>query len=101
IFANGTVQHLSGPASVPSTFAAGVSSQTNFTNFINNTFNVGLSLSRRHYTIKVQENYRSRERGGINNGIAGDYGYTPPENTVNIYADWRPSSRIGLFLTIR
>jgi iron complex outermembrane recepter protein len=101
VFANGTIQRVSGPGSVPSSFAAGGSSQTNFTNFINNTFNVGISLSRRHYTVKVQENYRARERGGINNGIAGDYGYTPPQNNVNIYADWRPNPHVGVFFTVR
>jgi len=101
VFANGTIQRVSGPASVQSSFAAGGSSQTNFTNFINNTFNFGVSLSRRNFTVKIQENYRSRERGALNNGIAGDYSYTPPENNVNLYADWRPTSRLGFFFTVR
>jgi iron complex outermembrane receptor protein len=101
VFANGTFQHLSGPAAVPSTFALGGSSQTNFTNFINTTFNVGVSYSRRNFTIKIQENYRSSERGGLNNGIAGDYNYTPAQNNVNLYADWRLSPRFGLYFTGR
>ena len=101
VFANGTFQRVSGPASVQSTFALGGSSQTNFTNFINNTFNVGVSLSRRHYTVKIQNSYRAKERGGLNNGIAGDYGYTPPQNNLSLYADWRPSPHVGVFFTVR
>ena len=51
--------------------------------------------------MKIQENYRALERGALNNGIAGDYSYTPPENNVNLYADWRPFEHFGVFFTVR
>jgi iron complex outermembrane receptor protein len=101
VFANGTFQRVTGPGSVQSSFAAGGSSQTNFQNFINATFNVGLSFSRRNFTIKVQENHRSLERGALNNGIAGDYSYTPAEANINVYADWRVTRHVTLFGTVR
>ena len=92
IFANGTALHLEG------------ASTADFSGFIRKTINWGISLSRPRYTVKLNWNYRGRQRLGSVTGVnvpAGSYQFKSPRLSLDLNAEVRVTKHIAVFANLR
>ena len=92
VFANLTSQRLLGDATA------------DFSDFIRRNINWGISLSRPKYTVKLNWNHRGRQRIGMLTGTgvpAGAYDYYAPRMFLDVNAEYRMTSRLALFATVR
>ncbi len=92
IFANGTMLHLEG------------ASTADFSGFVRRTTNWGISLSRPRYTLKLNWNYRGRQRLGAVTGVnvpPGSYQFRSPRLSLDFSAEVRLTKRLALFANLR
>lgn len=92
VFANGTALHLEG------------ASTADFSGFIRRTCNWGVSLSRPRYTLKLNWNYRGRQRLGSITGVnvpAGSYQFKNPRLSLDVSAEVRVTKHIAVFANLR
>jgi iron complex outermembrane receptor protein len=92
VFANGTALHLEG------------ASTADFSGFIRRTSNWGVSLSRPRYTLKLNWNYRGRQRLGAVTGVnvpAGSYQFRSPRLSLDVSAELRVTKGIAVFANLR
>lgn len=92
IFANSTMLHLEG------------ASTADFSGFVRKSTNWGVSLSRPRYTLKLNWNYRGRQRLGAVTGVnvpAGTYQFRSPRLALDFSAEVRVTKRIALFANLR
>lgn len=89
IMANGTLQRVIGANAVP-----------DFSGFITQTTNAGISLNRERYSMKVNWNHRGRQKQGL---FAGPnyFNYQVPKDIVDVNAEFRPRRNLTVFLSIR
>jgi iron complex outermembrane receptor protein len=89
IMTNGTLQHVSGANAV-----------ADFSGFITQTTNAGISLSRERYSVKLNWNHRGRQKQGL---FAGPnyFNYQVPKDVVDLNAEFRPRRNLTVFLSIR
>lgn len=92
IFANTTLQHLSGnPAA-------------NFTGFIKQTVNYGLAFNRSRFTFRINVNRRGREQLALFTGAGtetGTYNYRAPATFVDGNVEFRATKNIAIYGTVR
>lgn len=93
VFANGNAQRLIGPAA------------TNFPGFVPRTANWGASLVRKNYALRVNWNYRGRQR---RNAIAagasiepGTYLWWSKRLYIDVNAEVKISRRLALYASLR
>ena len=74
-----------------------------FSAFIRRTMNWGVSLDRPRYNIRLNWNYRGRQRQGVIGGAAepGTYAYADPRLTVDLDCEVRVTKAIGFFAGAR
>ncbi len=74
-----------------------------FSAFIRRSQNWGISLERPKYSVRLNWNYRGRQRQGAVGGAAepGTFSYAHPRLTMDIDAECRLSRRLGFFLGAR
>jgi iron complex outermembrane recepter protein len=74
-----------------------------FSTFVRKTQNWGISLDRPKFNVRLNWNYRGRQRQGAQGGRAepGTFGYAHPRLTMDIDAEYRFTRRLGLFLGAR
>jgi len=92
IFANITLQHLSGnPAA-------------NFTGFIEKTYNTGAAFNRSRFTIRLNVNNRGRERLALFSGVGAEpatYNYRPPAKFMDGNIEYRITKHLAIYGTAR
>lgn len=71
-----------------------------FSAFIRRSQNWGISLDRPKLSVRLNWNYRGRQRQGAVGGVAepGTFTYMHPRLTLDVEAEYRFSKRLGLFL---
>ena len=76
---------------------------SDFSAFIRRSQNWGISLDRPKFNLRLNWNYRGRQRQGIIGGAAeaGTYSYMAPRLTMDVDGEYRFSQRLGLFLGAR
>jgi TonB-dependent receptor len=92
IFANSTMLHLEG------------ASTADFSGFVRKSTNWGISLSRPRYTLKLNWNFRGRQRLGSVTGVnvpPGSYQFKSPRLALDFSAEVRVAKRIALFANLR
>lgn len=74
-----------------------------FSAFIRRSQNWGISLDRPKFNVRLNWNFRGRQRQGAVGGAAepGTYAYMNPRLTMDIDAEYRFNKRVGLFLGAR
>jgi TonB-dependent receptor len=73
---------------------------SDFSAFIRKTQNWGVSLDRPKYNVRLNWNYRGRQRQGAVGGTAepGTFAYMAPRLTLDVDAEYRFNRRIGVFV---
>ena len=92
VFANGTFLHLEG------------ASTGDFSTFIRRSINWGFAWTNPRFTVRLNWNFRGRERGAVLTGVnvpPGTYASTDPQVRLDVNLDWRLTKRGGLFLNVR
>lgn len=89
VFLNGTALHLEG------------SPNADFTNFISKTINWGLAYDNRRVSVKLNWNYRGRERMGALSYDPSAYEYFKPRLYLDVNFEYRLTDHVGLFLNGR
>lgn len=76
---------------------------SDFSTFIRRSQNWGISLDRPKYNVRLNWNYRGRQRQGAIAGTAepGTFAYMHPRLTLDCEAEYRFSRRLGLFFGAR
>ena len=76
---------------------------SDFSTFIHRSQNWGVSLDRPTFGVRLNWNYRGRQRQGAVGAPAepGTYNYMHPRLTLDVEADYRFSKRLGLFVGAR
>lgn len=91
VFANATVQRASGEQAA------------NFSGFIPQTYNWGISLNRPKYNVRANWNYVSRARAGLLTGRSiepNSYQWTSKRLLVDLSAEYSFSKSIGAYITV-
>ena len=76
---------------------------SDFSSFIRRSQNWGISLDRPKFSVRLNWNYRGRQRQSAVGGAAepGTYVYANPRLTMDVDGEYRFSKRLGLFLGAR
>jgi len=92
VFANASAQRATGPAA------------DNFTGYIPRTYNWGASLSRDKFNLKMNWNYRGRQRRGLVTGRGiepNTYNWGSKRLYIDLTGDYALTRRLTLFGSIR
>ena len=79
-------------------------SSADISGFTRESYNWGLSLTRPRYSVKLNWNYRGRQRLGLVTGAGvprETYTYNPEYLTLNLNAEVRLTRRLGFYAVIR
>ncbi|MBL9212064.1 MAG: hypothetical protein JNL92_16520, partial [Opitutaceae bacterium] len=92
VFANASVQRATGPAAA------------NFSGYVPRTYNWGASLSREKFNLKMNWNYRGRQRRGLVTGRGiepNTYNWGSKRLYIDVTGDYALTRRISVFGSIR
>ncbi len=92
VFANASAQRATGPAA------------DNFTGYVPRTYNWGASLSREKFNLKMNWNYRGRQRRGLVTGRGiepSTYNWGSKRLYIDLTGDYALTKRITVFGSIR
>jgi len=91
-FANASFQRATGAAA------------QNFAGYVPRTFNWGLSLTRAKYNVRVNWNYRGRQRGNVVSGTgieAGTYNWGNKKLSADVQAEYHLRKSVTVFANLR
>ncbi len=91
VFANASAQRATGDAT------------SNFS-YVPRTYNWGISLSRQKYNVKLNWNYRSPVRQGLQTGRGlepGTFDWSSKKMLFDIYTDYSFTKHLGFFMSLR
>jgi hypothetical protein len=91
-FANASVQRATGEGA------------QNFAGYVPRTFNWGLSLTRERYNVRVNWNYRGRQRGAAVSGVGiepGTYNWGSKKLSADVQAEYHLRRWATVFMNLR